>query len=644
MPGLGPSAPISPADLTRLIWGARYRAPGDGDPDATHLRVARALASVESNDRERWEARFHALLWGFRFLPGGRILAGAGVAQEGTLFNCFVMGPVPDDMAGISEALKEGALTMQQGGGIGVDFSTLRPAGLPGERRDPIPAGPVSYLRVWDSMCAAAVSSRARRGAMMGTLRCDHPDIEAFIDAKHTPGTLCNFNLSVLVADDLMEAAAADAPWPLLFPAQALAPEDRSRVLGSLRREWCGRADTECAVLREVPARGLWDRIIRANYETAGPGVLFIDRINAENNLAYREDIRATNPCGEIPLPAYGACDLGSLNLTAYVRKPFAADASLDVPALTCAAGIATRMLDNVIDLSRFPLPAQAAQARGSRRIGLGVTGLADALIMLGLHYDSRPGRELAAEAMRAVCHAAYRASIALAAEKGPFPFFEHNAYLGGRFIRRLPDDIRTGIALDGIRNSHLTAVAPAGSISLLAGNLSSGVEPVYARRQQRLLRVADGAARPLTVEDYACALWRDLSGRDEEPPALREAHQISAAGHLAMQAALQPYVDSAISKTVNVPADIGLAEFGGLFRKAYDLGLKGCTVFRPNPVSGAVLSRAQLMDRVWCDALDSGDRTVDSHIKTLRAKLRAIDGVDPIRTHRGVGYSLDPE
>ncbi|MCF7991321.1 MAG: adenosylcobalamin-dependent ribonucleoside-diphosphate reductase [Thiohalocapsa sp.] len=590
MPDPREPEPISPDDLTRLIWETRYRAPGDSDLDATRRRVARALCTPETADRGRWESRFYDLLSNFRFLPGGRILAGAGVEREVTLFNCFVMGPIPDDMAGIFEALKEGALTMQQGGGIGCDFSTLRPAGLRGRRVGRMASGPVAFLHVWDSMCATVRSGNARRGAMMGTLCCDHPDIEAFVDAKRAQGALRNFNLSVLVNDAFMQAVEQDLSWPLVFPSDALSEEDAVRFGRRIRRDWCGRRNVDCAVLREVPARALWDRIMRANFDTAGPGVLFIDRVNAENNLAYREDIRATNPCGEIPLPAYGACDLGSLNLTAFVRAPFEEHAALDLQALTTAAHTATRLLDNVIDVSHFPLPAQKAQALGSRRLGLGITGLADALIMLGLRYDSAEARTLAAEAMRTVCHAAYRASVALAAEKGPFPFFRRKAYLDGRFARRLPDDIRAGIALDGLRNSHLTAIAPTGSISLLAGNVSSGVEPVYGRHPLRMLRAADGSSRMLRVEDPACLLWRRRHG-DEPPPAFRDTHAVTAEDQLAMQAALQPYVDSAISKTINVPETIRFAEFKDIYVLAHALGVKGCTVYRPNAVSGAVLT-----------------------------------------------------
>lgn len=578
--------------ISHLVWETRYRAEGEADLGATQQRVAHALASVEPAEREIWAARYLDLLEGFRFLPGGRIIAGAGVDRDLTLLNCFVMGPISDDLAGIFEALRDAALTMQQGGGVGCDFSTLRPSGLLGQRIGGIASGPVSFMGLWDSMCATLLSTGVRRGAMMGTLRCDHPDIEAFIDAKRDATALRNFNLSVLLTDDFMQALAADGPWDLVFPLKQMAPRDRVRALGRRTRAWPGCEDpASCAVLRTLPARDLWTRIMRAAYDTAEPGVLFIDRINAENNLAYRERIVATNPCGEIPLPSWGACDLGALNLTAFVRAPFTASASVDLNGLADAAGVATRMLDAVIDLSRFPLPAQAEQARGSRRIGLGITGLADALIMLGLRYDSQAARDRAAEVMRTVCHAAYRASIALASEKGPFPYLVHDAYLAAPFIRRLPADIRAGIASGGIRNSHLTAIAPTGTISLLANNLSGGIEPVFSRVQRRIIRRLDGVIGPHRIEDFAARLWRERFGGRSGPPAFVAAREVAPEDHLAMQAAVQPSVDNAISKTINVPARIPFEAFERIYRRAYDLGLKGCTTFRPNPVTGEILS-----------------------------------------------------
>jgi ribonucleoside-diphosphate reductase alpha chain len=505
-----------------------------------------------------------------------------------TLFNCFVMGEIADDLTSIFEALKEGALTMQQGGGVGYDFSTLRPAGMAAQTTGSIASGPVSFMRIWDAMCATMLSTGARRGAMMATLRCDHPDIETFVDAKRDPAVLRHFNLSVLASDAFMAAVANDGDWPLVFPVHEGEPADGPLV----QRRWTGSAaPVPCRVLRTVKARELWQRILRAAYDTAEPGVLFVDQINRENNLHDREMISATNPCGEIPLPPYGACDLGSLNLVAFVAAPFAADARLDLDALADSVRLAVRFLDNVVDVSRYPLPAQAEQARRTRRVGLGITGLADALLLLGLDYDCEAARALATRTMQTLRDAAYRASVELAREKGPFPGFEREAFLASGFAARLPADIRDAIAAHGIRNSHLLAIAPAGTISLLANNLSSGIEPVFAAEAERRVLGMDGSYRIHRVVDYACQLWQ-RQGFSGAPLALVEARQIDPLAHLYMQAALQPFVDNAISKTINVAADYPFERFADLYRQAHALGLKGCTVFRPNPVTGAILSQ----------------------------------------------------
>ncbi|ACY47247.1 adenosylcobalamin-dependent ribonucleoside-diphosphate reductase [Rhodothermus marinus] len=579
------------------VWDAKYRyregnVVRDQTIEDTWRRVARALAAAEpESERARWAERFYQVLYGFKFLPGGRILAGAGTRHRVTLFNCFVMGIIEDSLDGIFDSLKEGALTMQQGGGVGYDFSTLRPAGTRARTTGTIASGPVSFMHIWDAMCATLLSTGARRGAMMATLRCDHPDIETFVTAKHRPGVLTHFNLSVQVFDEFMEAVRRDADWPLVFPAAAL--EDEGMGDGPIvYRRWTGTdGPVPCRVLRVVKARALWEQILRATYDYAEPGVLFIDTINRMNNLAYREHITATNPCGEQPLPPYGACDLGSINLTRFVRAPFTPEADLDWEGIRETVAVAVRMLDNVIDVSGFPLPAQAEQARGTRRIGLGITGLADALIMLGLHYASEEARQLAARVMQTICHTAYRTSIALAREKGVFPFFERERYLESPFIQALPEDIRKGIATYGIRNSHLLSIAPTGTISLLANNVSSGIEPVFAYRYTRYILGLDGERRAYTLTDYALRLWQRLHGDSEMlPEAFVDAQHLDPYDHLKMQAALQPYVDGAISKTVNVPADTPFNAFRQLYDWAYDHGLKGCTTYRPSPVRGAVL------------------------------------------------------
>jgi ribonucleoside-diphosphate reductase alpha chain len=579
-------------EISRHIWDSKYRfrdgeVVHDRTVDDSWRRIARSLASVEKSDWSRWENRFYDALRDFKFLPGGRIQAGAGTGRRVTLFNCFVMGTIEDSMDGIFDGLKEGALTMQQGGGVGYDFSTLRPRGATAKSVGAVASGPVSFMQIWDAMCGTLLSTGARRGAMMATLRCDHPDIEAFIDAKRDSHALRRFNLSVLVTDAFMEAVHRDTDWALVFPAEdgILAGSD------TVKRRWSGRPEpVRCRVYRRLRARELWDKLMRATYEYAEPGVLFLDRINQTNNLWYREQISATNPCGEIPLPPYGACDLGSINLTAFVRDPFTEGARLDLDEVRKTAAIATRMMDNVIDASLFPLEKQATQAQGTRHIGLGLTGLADTLIMLGLHYADDKARALAAQAMQAICHTAYRTSIGLAEEKGPFPFFEREKFLQGKFIQTLPGDIQDGIARFGLRNSHLTAIAPTGTISLLANNVSSGLEPVYEFNYMRRVLELDGSYSEHKLTDYALRLWRERHGDDKLPAAFVDTHALAPAAHLAMQAALQPHVDNSISKTINVPRDYRFDDFKEIYERAYDMGLKGCTTFRPNPVTGEIL------------------------------------------------------
>jgi ribonucleoside-diphosphate reductase alpha chain len=387
-----------------------------------------------------------------------------------------------------------------------------------------------------------------------------------------------------------MAAVHADRDWELVFPLAGLGGATAEVV----ERVWSGSPNPQrSGVVRRVPARALWDRIMRATYDYAEPGVLFIDRINQENNLCYREQISATNPCGELPLPPYGACDLGSINLTAFVRAPFTPQAALDFDGIAATAATAVRMMDNAIDASHFPLPAQATQARGARRLGLGFTGLADALILLGLHYADDAARALAARVIQTIRDAAYGASAALAREKGAFPFFEREPYLAGPFVARLPEALRRDIAARGIRNSHLTAIAPTGTISLLANNVSSGIEPVYDFCHARRVLELDGQYHSYELTDYAFRRWRAQHGAAALPRAFVRAAELAPEAHLAMQAALQPYVDSSISKTINVPADFPFDAFKGVYEAAYAQGLKGCTAFRPNPVTGAVLTAA---------------------------------------------------
>ena len=558
--------------ISSRIWDMKYRlkaadgTPIDGAIEDSWRRVARALASAEA-EPERWEAEFYRAVEGFKFLPAGRILAGAGAERQVTLFNCFVMGRIADDMTAIFEHLKEAALTMQQGGGIGYDFSTLRPKGAPVKGVGADASGPLPFMDCWDAMCRTIMSAGFRRGAMMGCLRCDHPDVEAFIEAKRDPGRLRMFNLSVLVSDAFMQAVKDNAPWELRF---------------------------EGVVYQTVSARALWERIIRSTYAYAEPGVIFIDRINRANNLAYCEEIFATNPCGEQPLPPYGACLLGSINLASLVQDPFEPGAALDMAALEALTATAVRMLDNAIDCSRFPIAAQQEEAQAKRRIGLGVTGLADALIMCRARYGSDAANALIEQWMSGLQRAAYLASAQLAEEKGAFPLYDAARYADSPTIQRLDDDVQAAIAASGVRNALLTSVAPTGTISLLAGNVSSGIEPVFSYSYTRNVLMPDGTRRAESVDDHAYLLFRRLKGDAAQlPDYFVDAQSLRPADHLAVQARVQTFVDSSISKTINCPEEMKFDDFKDVYMRAYDLGCKGCTTYRPNPVTGAVLESA---------------------------------------------------
>jgi ribonucleoside-diphosphate reductase alpha chain len=559
------------SDISRQIWDMKYRlkatdgTPVDRDMADTWARVALAAARAEAPEKRReWALAFAEALAGHQFLPAGRILAGAGTDRNVTLFNCYVMGAIPDDMSGIFASLREAALTMQQGGGIGYDFSSLRPKGAPVKGVGADASGPVSFMEVWDAMCRTIMSAGSRRGAMMATLACDHPDIEAFIEAKRTPGRLAMFNLSVLASDAFLAAVKTDGPWDLKFGGK---------------------------IYKTIDARDLWDRIMRATYEYAEPGIIFIDRINAENNLAYCETIHATNPCGEQPLPPYGACLLGSINLATLVKNPFEENAALDDDELARLVRTAVRFLDNVIDVSRFPLPEQRAEAFAKRRLGLGVTGLADALIFCRTRYGSPESIALIDRWLSKLSLAAYGASAEIAEEKGAFPLFDREQYLARPNIAKLPSDLRDRIAAHGIRNALVTSIAPTGTISLFAGNVSSGIEPVFAYSYSRKMLLDDGTRREEPVVDFAYRRFRETFGEEAVlPDYFVNAQALAPEDHVAVQAAAQKHIDSSISKTINVPAEISFEAFKDIYLNAYESGCKGCTTYRPNDVTGSVL------------------------------------------------------
>lgn len=589
------------APIAEQIWDMKYRfKAADGTPhdvtvEDTWRRIARDLAQVE-DDKDSWEETFYEALEDFKYLPAGRITAGAGTARRVTLFNCFVMGTVPDSMSGIFDMLKEAALTMQQGGGIGYDFSTIRPKGADVLGVSADASGPLSFMDVWDAMCRTIMSAGSRRGAMMATMRCDHPDVEAFISAKSDAARLRMFNMSVLITDPFMEAVKADASWDLKFDGK---------------------------VYKTVQALDLWNAIMKATYDFAEPGVIFIDRINEANNLSYCETIAATNPCGEQPLPPYGACLLGSINLARVVSDPFEGNAALDLEALNELVATSVRMMDNVVDVSKFPLEAQQLEAKNKRRIGLGVTGLADALLMLGLRYGSDEAARQTEEWLHAIARAAYLASVDLAKEKGAFPLFDAEEYLASGTMRAMDEDVREAIRTYGIRNALLTSIAPTGTISLYAGNVSSGIEPVFAYAYTRKVLQKDGSRTEEEVVDYAVQMWRDKFGDRELPDYFVNAQTLAPLEHVKMQAAAQKWVDSSISKTINCPEDISFDAFKDVYMEAWDTGCKGCTTYRPNDVTGSVLSV--------------------SEDKKAAPEVVSHDGEEPMAPHGDVIYMSEP-
>ena len=610
------AASMPTQDVSADVLQEKYAKGDETTVAQVRARVARALAAHEPEPlRLEMEQRF---LWAqdHGFVPAGRINSAAGIGLKATLMNCFVQ-PVGDAISGrdgaipgIYGAVAESAETMRRGGGVGYDFSAIRPAGSLVKGTASRASGPVSYMAVFDASCRTVESAGARRGAQMGVLRIDHPDIEEFVAAKDG-GAFSNFNLSVGVTDVFMRAVLDDAAVELTHAAEP-GPDDRAN--GAYLRpdgRW---------VYRTVRARDLWDKVIGSTYDHAEPGVLFLDRINGENNLYYAETLAATNPCGEQPLPPYGCCDLGSLDLTKFVRQPFTPEARFDLDTFRDVTAVGVRMLDLALDATEWPLPQQAAEGRNKRRIGIGFLGLGSALVMLGLRYDADEGRAFAADVTRALRDAAYDASVALAREKGAFPLFDAERYLDGAFARRLPDELREAIARHGIRNSHLMSIAPTGTIALaFADNASNGIEPAFSWVYQRKKRMPDDSTRIYEVADHAWRLYRHL-GHDvaELPAQFVTALEMSAQDHLGMMAAVQPYVDGAISKTVNVPADYPFDDFKDLYTEAWRAGLKGLATYRPNAVTGSVLSVAP------SPAAEAPDAGVPYHLDPLRRRFES--------------------
>lgn len=569
--------------ISEQIWNQKYRFQTDREgfnSDSDVVDTWGRIASSCANGNESLEQKFFKALYDFKLLPAGRIVSGAGTGRNVTLFNCYVMGTIPDSLDGIFDMLKEAALTMQQGGGIGYDFSTLRPKGAPVKGVESFSSGPLTFMDVWDAMCKTIMSAGSRRGAMMATMRCDHPDIEDFITAKQDSTRLRNFNVSVLCTDEFMQAVKDDDDWFLVFGE---------------------------TIYKKVRAKELWEKILRSTYDYAEPGVIFIDRINNENNLWMIEEIAATNPCGEQPLPPYGACLLGSVNLARMIALPFTGQAQIQWDVLEEAVRTGVRLLDSVVDVSNFPLTQQKEEAIHKRRQGLGVTGLADMLFMIGMKYGSGEAAAMTERVMKNIAIWAYEESIEMAKEYGPAPFaVDYEArkdFINSGFMQRMPEHIHDGILKFGIRNSHLLSIAPTGTISMYAGNVSSGIEPIFAPSYMRKVTNDDGTKREEKVSDYAIYLLDktyptkgdDPFGPEEKQAWLRNflvtAQDLDPEHHIVMQAAAQKWVDSSISKTVNCPEDITFEEFEAVYMKAYDTGCKGCTTYRPNDVTGSVLS-----------------------------------------------------
>lgn len=553
--------------IAEEIWDMKYRLKNfDGSPidqtvQDTWGRVASSLASAEKErSQQYWSSQFYEALESFKFVPAGRINAGAGTERNVTLFNCFVMGTIPDSLAGIFDMLKEACITMQQGGGIGYDFSTIRPAGAEVLGVASEASGPLTFMDVWDSACKTIMSAGVRRGAMMATMRCDHPDIEKFIEAKRDSARLRMFNMSVLVTDEFMRAVKNNEQFELRF-------EDK--------------------VYKTINARSLWDKITLSTYAYAEPGVIFIDRINQTNNLSYCEEIAATNPCGEQPLPPYGACLLGSINLVAHLNESYV----VDTTRLAKTVATAIRMLDNVVDVSKFPLEAQRDEAYAKRRVGLGVTGLADVLALTGITYGSPEAIEWTDAVMGLIANESYRTSALLAAEKGAFPLYDAEKFQEGVNFKSLDSDVQELIREHGMRNSHLTSIAPTGTISLYAGNVSSGIEPIFALEYDRKVMQKDGSKVTQTVHDYAVLKWKRENPSKPLPVSFVTAQTLTPKDHVLMQAVAQKWVDSSISKTINCPEDITIDDFKDVYMLAWETGCKGCTTYRPNDVTGSVLS-----------------------------------------------------
>lgn len=582
-----------PPPLSQLVLADRYLAAGETTPKHVFKRVARALAAAESPPRRTAIARlfYSNMLHGA--IGAGRIMANAGTGHDATMINCFVhpigspaIGAGLVTAAHLESALAAASVTLAMGGGVGYDFSPVSPA-LSGTEQGANDARDVSsWIDRFDDACRALRFEGARRGAQMAVLRCDHPDLVTFVRAKRGRRRWTTFNTSVAVTDAFMRAVEEDTLWQLRHRAM---PNPAQLAAGAHRLpdgDWC---------YATLPARALWRTIVECARDSAEPGLLFVDAINSANGLGAIETIAATNPCGEQPLPPWGSCVLGPIDLSRFVRHPFGVGGppQFDFAKLGHCTRVQVRMLDNVLETTRWPLAEHQREAGTKRRIGVGVTALADTLAMMRLAYASEGARSFAVEIMRCMRDNAYAASSALAEERGPYPAFDAARLLAhGRFAARLPEVVREAIAAHGLRNSHLLSLAPTGSVSLaFAGNCSSGIEPVYDWVHRRIVRIGGGEPRAYHAENRAYRLFRELHGSLASLPAyFVKASELAPSDHIAMLRALQPFVDAAISKTVIVPSAIAPSEIEALFFQAWRAGLKGITVFRPDKALDTVL------------------------------------------------------
>lgn len=528
----------------------------------TWNRIATSLSSVET-DKKYWHRQFYNALEDFKLIPAGRIIAGAGTNRNVTLINTFLMGKIQDDLHEIFKSLSESGQTMRQGGGIGCDFSSVRPRGIEIKGVGKSAAGPLPFMDMWNQMCQTITEGGVNRGAMMAMLRCDHPDIEEFIESKKKNNRLNRFNISVLVTDEFMQAVATKSKWSLKFNQ---------------------------TTFKTVDASSLWDKIMETTYEYAEPGVLFIDKINSKNKLSYCETIEGTNSCGEQPLPHYGSAPLASINLTKLIENPFTSAARLNVDLFIELISVGIRFLDNTVTISNYPLAAQKAEAQQKRRIGLGITGLADALAMCGIKYGSEESLGVVERWLSIFQEASYFASAELAESRGSFPFYKQNHFIESLHKLRLSNNIINIVEKMGMRNGTLNTIAPTGTSSLLAGNVSSGLEPIFKLSSRRRILTSVNHHDEVEIDDYAYKLYKTKRLEEKLPDFFITADKLNPDQHLSMQAVAQKYIDASISKTINCPTEISYEDFRNIYLKAYDLGCKGCTTYRANSSLGYVM------------------------------------------------------